>query len=190
MLIMDIKNQIEVFTVSDKEALQAFEKLSSRFNLQNRIIDRFVYVMTQDYSEICDELYERAELTLDQKLRCECLLLKVKRQIVRLCIEEAETQQLMAKIRRLTDAFKKLKAIMSVKMRKRVENNIFNLHADLKIKFEQLQLEVMDLAAIESEHQVLVERLEKKNPDLVWYNPKSKRYEFNRMAKKYKKNNK
>ena len=79
---------------------------------------------------------------------------------------------------------------MSVKMRKRVENNIFNLHADLKIKFEQLQLEVMDLAAIESEHQVLVERLEKKNPDLVWYNPKSKRYEFNRMAKKYKKNNK
>lgn len=187
MLIMNIKNQIEAFTVSDKEALQAFEKLSSRFNLQNRIIDRFIYVMTQDYSEICEELYDRGELTQEQKLRFECLLLKIKRQIVRFCIAETDTQQLMAKINRLTEAFKKLKAVMSPKMRKKVENNIFNLHSDLKIKFEQLQLEAMDLASIESEHQILVERLEPKHPALIWYNPKSKRYEFSRTGKKYKK---
>jgi len=76
---------------------------------------------------------------------------------------------------------------MSPKMRRRVENNIFNLHADLKRKFEQLQLEAMDLAAIQSEHQILMERLEVKHPALIWYNSKSKRYEFKRIGKKYKK---
>ena len=187
MLTMNIKKQIKEFTVSDYEAVQAFEKITQRYNLQDRIIDRFIYVMTQDYSDICEDLYERGELTQDQQLHFECVLLKIKRQIVRFCMEEAETKWLMAKINRLTEIFKRLKAVMSPKMRKRVENNIFNLHLDLKIKFEQLQLEAMDLASIESEHQIVVERLEPKHPSLIWYNPKLTRYEFSRMSKKHKK---
>lgn len=184
---MNIKDQIKEFTVSDHEAVQAFEKITQRYNLQNRIIDRFLYVMTQDYSEICEELYERGELSHDQQSRVECSLLKIKRQIVRFCIEGAETKKLSAKINRLTDLFKRLKKFMSPKMRKRVEDNIFNLHADLKRKFEQLQLEAMDLAAIESEHQVLMERLAPNHPTFIWYNSKSKSYEFKRIGKKYKK---
>lgn len=184
---MNIQKKIKAFAVSDEEAVKAFEKLMQRYNLQNRIIDRFIYVMTKDYSDICEELFERGEITQDQQLRFECVLLKIKRQIVILCMQGAETKRLMAKINRLTEIFKKLKAVMSPKMRKRVENNIFNLHLDLKIKFEQLQLEAMDLASIESEHQILVERLEPKHPSLIWYNPKSKRYEFSRIGKKYKK---
>jgi hypothetical protein len=184
---MNIKDQIKEFTVSDNEAVQAFEKITQRYNLQNRIIDRFMYVMTQDYSEICEELYDRGELSQEQQSRVECSLLKIKRQIVRFCIEAAETKKLSAKINTLTEAFKRLKATMSLKMRKRVENNIFNLHSDLKRKFEQLQLEAMDLAAIESEHQILVERLEPIHPTLIWYNSKSKRYEFNKKTKKHRK---
>jgi hypothetical protein len=184
---MNIKEQIKRFTVSNAEAVQAFEKLTQRYNLQNRIIDRFIYVMTKDYSEICEELYDRGELSQDQQSRVECSLLKIKRQIVRFCIEGAETKKLSAKINRLTEAFKRLKATMSPKMRRRVENNIFNLHTDLKRKFEQLQLEAMDLAAIESEHQILLERLEPNHPTFIWYNSKSKRYEFTRVSKKYKK---
>jgi len=64
---MNIKEQIKEFTVSDNEAVQAFEKITQRYNLQNRIIDRFIYVMTQDYSEICEELYDRGELSNDQQ---------------------------------------------------------------------------------------------------------------------------
>jgi hypothetical protein len=184
---MNIKEQIKVFTVSDEEVVEAFEKLTQRYNSQNLIIDRFIYVITQDYSEICEELYERGELTEEQQLRFECLLLKIKRQIVRFCFEGAETNKLMAKINRLTEVFKRLKSVMSPKMRKRVENNIFNLHSNLKIKFEQLQLEAMNLAAIESEHQELMEKLAPIHPTVIWYNSKSKRYEFRRIGKKYKK---
>ena len=184
---MNIQKKIKAFAVSDEEAVKAFEKLTQSYNLQNRIIDRFIYVITKDYSDICEELFERGEITQDQQLRFECVLLKIKRQIVILCMQGAETKRLMAKINRLTEIFKRLKAVMSPKMRKRVENNIFNLHLDLKIKFEQLQLEAMDLASIESEHQILVERLELKHPSLIWYNPKLKRYEFSRTSKKHKK---
>ena len=42
MLTMNIKDQIKEFTVSDHEAVQAFEKITQRYNLQNRIIDRFI----------------------------------------------------------------------------------------------------------------------------------------------------
>jgi len=184
---MNIKEQIAAFTVTDKEAVQAFEKLALRYNLQNRIIDRFMYVMTKDYSEMCEELYDNKVLTQKQKLRFECLLLKIKKQIVRLCVEEAETKQLMDKINRLIEVFRKFKSIMSPKMRKKVETIIFNFHSDLQMKFEQMQLEAMDLASIESEHQTLTERLEPKHPTLIWYNPRSRLYEFNKPSKKTRK---
>jgi hypothetical protein len=184
---MDINEKIKRFTVTDDEADQALEKLLQNYNLQNKLFDRFVYVMTQDYFEIGEELCDCGEISENQKLRLQCSLLKLKRQVVRYSIEQTETNKLSAKIKELTEYFKRIKAALSPKVRKKIEQNINNLHLELINKFEQLQLETMDLASIESEHQILVKRLEPRHPSLIWYNPKSKRYEFSRMSKKHKK---
>ena len=187
---MDINEKIKRFTVTDEEAEQALEKLLQNYNLQNKLFDRFVYVITQDYHQICEELYDCGQITEDQKSRLQCSLLKLKRQVVRYCIEQAETNKLSAKIKELTEYFKRVKAALSVKVRKKIEQNINNLHLDLIKKFERLKFEQLDLSSIESKHQQLVKQICKNNPEQVSYNPRSKRYEFNKLSKKYRKTKK
>lgn len=187
---MDINDKIKRFTVSDEEADLALEKLLQNYNLQNKIFDRFIYVVSQDYYGICEELHDCGQISEEQKSRLQCSLLKLKRQVVRYCIEQAETNKLSAKIKELADYFKRIKAALSPKARKKVEQTINNLHLDLIKKFERLKFEQLDLSSIESIHQPLVKLINKKNPDQVRYNTKSKRYEFNRINKKYKKNSK
>jgi hypothetical protein len=187
---MDINEKIKRFTVTDEEADQALEKLLQNYNLQNKLFDRFVYVITQDYHQICEELYDCGQITEDQKSRLQCSLLKLKRQVVRYCIEQAETNKLQIKIKELKDYFKRMKAALSPKVRKKIEQNINNLHLDLIKKFERLKFEQLDLSSIESLHQPLVKKINQKNPEQVWYNPRSKRYEFNKLTKKYRKTKK
>jgi len=184
---MNIKEKIKCFTVNDEEAEQALDKLLQNYNLQNKIFERFMYVMTQDYYQVCEEIHNCGKISEDQKSRLQCFLLKLKRQVVRYCMEQAETNKLQAKIKELTDYFKRIKAALSPKVRKRIEQNINNLHLDLISKFERLKLEQMDLASIESLHQPLVKQINKKNPEQVWYNSIAKRFEFRRLSKKYKK---
>ena len=187
---MDINERIKRFTVNDEEADQALEKLLENYNLQNKIFERFVYVITQDYYQMCEEVHDCGQITEDQKSRLQCSLLKLKRQIVSYCLEQAETNKLSAKIKELTEYFKRIKAALSAKVRKKIEQNINNLHLDLIKKFERLKFEQLDLSSIESIHQPLVKQISKNNPDQVWYNPRSKRYEFNKLTKKYRKTKK
>jgi hypothetical protein len=187
---MDINDKIKRFTVTDEEADQALEQLLANYNLQNKIFERFVYVMTQDYFQIGEELHDCGQITEEQKSRLQCSLLKLKRQVVRYCIEQAETNKLQTKIKELTDYFKRMKAALSPKVRKKIEQNITNLHLDLIKQFERLKFEQLDLSSIESLHQPLVKQISKNNPDQVWYNPRSKRYEFNKLTKKYRKTKK
>lgn len=187
---MDINDKIKRFTVSDEEADLALEKLLQNYNLQNKIFDRFIYVVSQDYYGICEELHDCGQISEEQKSRLQCSLLKLKRQVVRYCIEQAETNQLSAKIKELTEYFKRVKAALSPKVRKKIEQNINNLHLDLIKKFERLKFEQLDLSSIESKHQQLVKQISKNNAEQVRYNPKSKRYEFNKLIKKYRKTKK
>jgi len=184
---MDINDKIKRFTVTDEEADQALEKLLENYNLQNKIFERFVYVMTQDYYQIGEELHDLGQITEDQKSRLQCSLLKLKRQVVRYCIEQAETNKLQTKIKELTDYFKRIKAALSPKVRKKIEQDILNLHLDLIKKFERLKFEQLDLSSIESIHQPLVKQINKKNPEQVWYNPTAKRFEFKKLIKRKKK---
>jgi len=184
---MDINERIKRFTVNDEEADQALEKLLENYNLQNKIFERFVYVMTQDYYQIGEELHDFGQITEDQKSRLQCSLLKLKRQVVRYCIEQAETNKLQTKIKELTDYFKRIKAALSPKVRKKIEQDILNLHLDLIKKFERLKFEQLDLSSIESIHQPLVKQINKKNPEQVWFNPTAKRFEFKKLIKRKKK---
>lgn len=187
---MDINEKIKRFTVSDEEADQALDKLLENYNLQDRIFDRFIYVMTLDYYEIVEELCLEGEISEDQKSLLQCSLLKLKRQVVRYCIEESDKNKLQTKIKELTEYLKRFKATLSPRVRKKIEQNIKSLHFDLIKKFERLKFEQMDLSSIESLHQPLVKQINKKNPEQVWYNPTSKRYEFNTLTKKKKKTKK
>jgi hypothetical protein len=187
---MDINEKIKRFTVSDEEAEQALDNLLENYNLQNRIFDRFMYVMTIDYYEISEELCLEGEISEDQKSRLQCSLLKLKRQVVRYCIEESDKNKLQTKIKDLTEYFKRIKATLSPRLRKLIEQNIKSLHFDLIKKFERLKFEQMDLSSIESLHQPLVKQINKKHPEQVWFNPTAKRFEFNTLTKKKKKTKK
>jgi len=180
---MDINDKIKHCVVTDEEAEHALEKLLKNYNLQNKVFDRFLYAITQDYYQICEEAYFAGQISEDQKSRIQFSLLKLKRQVIKYCLSECDKNKLNTKLNELIEYYKKFKAVLAPKTRKRITQNINNLHLDLIIKFERLKFESQDLSSIESKHQQLVQEIRKKSPDLVKNNISTKLFEFKRLKK-------